>query len=132
MKVELEEAKKVEDILLKKINDKIQEPEKLEEEVVCLRNKLENGKGKLSMNTPWMTSSEKLDKILNFEISPLIKARIGYEGETSKSKLENSKSIIFVKSSEAAKRESTELETGKTVIYNESNRNKQQPQVTTK
>ena len=77
LKVELEESKKVEDILLKKIKDKVQEQEKLEEEVVRLRKKLENPKMKLSMNTPQMKSFEKLNKILNAEISPLIKTGIG-------------------------------------------------------
>ena len=52
LKVELEEAKKVEDILLKKIKDKHQEQEKLEEEVVWLRKKRENTQRELSMNTP--------------------------------------------------------------------------------
>ena len=52
LKLELEEAKKVEDILLKKIKDKHQEQEKLEEEVVCLRKKLENTQKESSMNTP--------------------------------------------------------------------------------
>ena len=46
LKVELEEAKKVEDILLKQMKDKTQEQEKLEEEVVCLRKKLENAQRK--------------------------------------------------------------------------------------
>ena len=97
MKVELEEAKKVEDILLKKIEDKIQKQEKLEEEVVCLRKKLENSQRKLSINTPQMTSSDKLNKILDAQISPLIKTGIGYEGESSKGKEKENKNITFVK-----------------------------------
>ena len=87
----------MEDILLKKIKDKNQEQEKLEEEVVCLRKKLEQDQRELSMNTPWMKSSEQLEKILNAQRSPLIKAGIGYEGETCKSKVEDNKNIIFVK-----------------------------------
>ena len=79
LKVELEEAKKVEDILLKKIKDKIQEQEKLEEEVVCLRKKLENAQRKVSINTSQMTSSDKLNEILDAQRSPLIKTGIGYE-----------------------------------------------------
>lgn len=42
LKVELEEAKKIEYMLLHQIKDKTREQEKLEEEVVCLRKKLEN------------------------------------------------------------------------------------------
>ena len=86
LKVELEEAKKVEDTLLKQIEDKIQKQEKLEEEVVCLRKKLENTQTKLSIKTSQMKSSDKLNKILDAQRSPLIKTGIGYEGETSKFK----------------------------------------------
>ena len=77
LKVELEEAKKVEDILLKKIKDKTQEQEKLEEEVVCLRKKLENTQRKI--DTSQITSSSKLNEILDAQIYPLIKTGIGYE-----------------------------------------------------
>ena len=58
MKTQLEEARKVEDTLLKKIKDKIQKQEKLEKEVVCLRKKLEKSQRELLMNTRQMTSSE--------------------------------------------------------------------------
>ena len=44
-----------------------------------------------------MTSSEQLDQILNSQRFPLIKTGIGYEGETSKSKVEDNRNIIFVK-----------------------------------
>ena len=49
------------------------------------------------MNTPRMKSSEQLEKILNAQISPLIKVGIGYEGENSKSKVEYNKDVTFVK-----------------------------------
>ena len=44
-----------------------------------------------------MKSSGQLEKILNAQISPLIKVGIGYKGETSKSKVQGSKDITFVK-----------------------------------
>ena len=47
LKIELEESKKIEDMLLKQIKEKTQEQEKLEEEVVCLRKKLENAQRKV-------------------------------------------------------------------------------------
>ena len=47
LKVDIEEAKKIEDMLLHKIKDKTREQEKLEEEVVCLRKKLENAQKKV-------------------------------------------------------------------------------------
>ena len=87
------------------------------------------------MNSSQMKSSGHLDKIVSAQRPPHIKARIGYEGETNKSKVEDNKNIIFVKAvkdNEGAKRESTELESNKTMIYNETNKNKQKPQVTKK
>ena len=128
MKVELEEAKKVEDTLLKKIKDKIQKQEKLEEEVVCLRKKLEKSQRELLMNTPQMKSSRQLDQILNAQSSSLIKTGIGYEGETSKTKVEDNRNIIFVKvvkDNEAAQKIPTEEEASKNIIRKETNRIKQ-------
>ena len=65
LKVELEEAKKIEDMLLQQIKDKTREQEKLEEEVVCLRKKLENGQKKVSTNSSQIASSSKLNEILD-------------------------------------------------------------------
>ena len=79
------------------MREKGQERERLEEEVVSLRKKLEKAQRDLLMNTPQMKSSEQLDQILNAQRSPLINTGIGYEGETSKSKVEDNKKIIFLK-----------------------------------
>ena len=49
------------------------------------------------MNIPQMKISGHLDQILNAQRSPLIKTGIGYEGETSKSKVEDNRNFIFVK-----------------------------------
>ena len=98
----------------------------MEEEVVCLRKKLENTQRELSMNTPRMTSIEQLDKILNAQRSPLIKAGIGYEGETSKSKVEDNKNIMFVKAvkdNEAAQKGTTEAEASKNLMCDETSSN---------
>ena len=73
-------------MLLKQIKEKTQEQEKLEEEVVCLRNKLENAQRKVAINSSQTTSSGKLNKTLDAQRSPMIKTGIGYEGESSKSK----------------------------------------------
>ena len=87
LKTQPEEVKNVEDTMLEQMREKILECEKLEE-VVCLRKKLEKAQRELLLNTPQMKSSRQLDQILNAQISPLIKVGIGYEGETSKSKVE--------------------------------------------
>ena len=129
LKGELEEDKKVEDILLKKTKDNHQEQEKLEEEVVRLRKKIENTQRELSKNTPQMTSTEQLDMILNAQRSPLIKAGIGYEAETSTSKARDNKKIIFVKAiknSETTQQIPTEEEVNKNMSCKETNRIRQQ------
>ena len=85
------------------------------------------------MNTPQMKSSEQLDQILNAQRSPLIKAGIGYEEETSKSKVEDNKNNIFVKvvkDNETAQKGTTEAESSKNLMCDETNRNKQQHQET--
>ena len=101
LKVELEEAKKIEGMLLQQIKDKTREQEKLEEEVVCLRKKLENAQRKVSINSSQTTSSGKLNEILDAQRSPLIKTGIGYKGESSKIKEKENKNVIFVKAKKA-------------------------------
>ena len=74
-------------------------------------------------------STEQLDKMLNSQRSPLIKAGIGYEGETSKSKVEDHMNINFVKvvkDNEVAQKIPTEVEASKNMICKETNKNKQQ------
>ena len=81
------------------------------------------------MNTPQMNSSGQLEKMLNAQRPPLIKAGIGYEGETSKSKVEDNKNIIFVKvvkDNEATQQIPTKVEASKNMSCRETNRNKQQ------
>ena len=79
------------------MREKIQECERLEEEVVSLRKNLEKAQRELLMNTPLMKSTRQLDNMLNAQRSPLIKAGLGYVGESSKSIIEHNKKIIFVK-----------------------------------
>ena len=100
LKVELEEAKKIEDMLLQQIKDKTQEQEKLEEEVVCLRKKLENSQRTVVIKSSQTTSSSKLNDILVAQRSLMIKTGIGNEGESSKGKEKEKKNIIFCKSKE--------------------------------
>ena len=129
LKTHLEEARKIKDTLLQQMREKNLECEKLEEEVVNLRKKLEKAQRDLLMNTPQMKSSGQLDQILKAQRSPLIKAGIGYEGETSKSKVEDNKKIIFVKAvknCETAQQIPTEAETSRNMSCKETNIIKQQ------
>ena len=87
------------------------------------------------MNISQMKSSGSLEKIISAQRTPHMKAGIGYEGETNKSKAKDNNNIIFVKvvkNNEVENRGSIELETRNKMLYNETNRNKQQPQVTKK
>ena len=111
------------------MSEKSLECEKLEEEVVSLRKKLEKAQREVLMNTPKMKSSGQLEQILKVQRSPLIKDRIGYEGETSKSKVEDNKNVIFVKAikdSEAVQQIPTEAEAIKNMKCKETNIIKQQ------
>ena len=76
------------------MREKTQECERLEEAVVSLRKNLEKAQRELLMNTPLMKGSRKLDQILNAQRSPIIKTGIGYEGETSKSKVEEDRKSV--------------------------------------
>lgn len=97
LKVKIEEENKVEDILMKQIKKINKECECLEEEVVCLKKKLEKSQTELNMNIQQIKGYEKLDVILNAQRSPLIKIGLGYEGESSKSNAEDKITISFVK-----------------------------------
>ena len=75
-----------------------------------------------------MTSSGKLNEILDAQRSPLIKTGIGYERESSIGKEKENRNIIFVKvdkDNEATQKVPTEEET-----CNEVNRNQKEPQMT--
>ena len=115
-------------MLLKQIKEKYQEQEKLEEEVVCLRKKLENSQRKVVINSSQTTSSSKLNEILVAQRSPMIKTGIGYEGESSKNKEKENRKIIFVKAKkndEAPQIMPTKEEAGK-----EGNRTQKNPRIT--
>ena len=133
LKTHLEEARKIEDTLLQQMRKKSQECERLEEEVMSLRKNLEKAQRELLMNTPLMKSSRQLDQIINAQRPPHIKAGIGYEGETSKSKIEDKRNVIFVKAvkeDEATQKIPTEEEASKNKICKETNITKQQHEKT--
>ena len=83
--------------MLQQIREKSQECGRLEEEVVSLRKKLEKDQTDLTLNIQQLKVVAQLDQILNAQGSPLVNIEIGYEGESSKSKVEDKKAITFVK-----------------------------------
>ena len=74
-----------------------------------------------------------MDQILNAQRSPHKNVGIGYEGETSKSKVEDNRNVIFlkdIKESEVAQQIPIKIEASKNRICEETNRNKQQQERT--
>ena len=71
--------------------------------------------------------------MLNYQRSPVVKAGLGYVGETSKSHIEDNRKIIFVKAvknSETTQQIPTEAETDRNMSCRGTNRIKQQHEKT--
>jgi hypothetical protein len=99
LKVELEEAKKIEDILKQQLSEKKLRCEALEEEIVKTRKEMEKFKGLYHQNLPSIKASEELTSILNQQRNSKLKAGLGYEEGSSSNHPSNTDSIKFVKSS---------------------------------
>jgi hypothetical protein len=99
LKVELEEAKKIEDILKQQLSEKKARCEALEEEIVKTRKEMEKFKGLYHQNLPSIKASEGLTSILNQQRNPKLKAGLGYEEGSSSDHPSNTEPIKFVKSS---------------------------------
>jgi hypothetical protein len=72
LKIQIEEAKRVEELLKKKINEKEESCHKLEDEVVDLRKKVEK-------SNKFLNSSQILSEILESQRSPNDKSGLGYK-----------------------------------------------------
>jgi hypothetical protein len=85
LKVELEETKKIEDILKKQLSEKKARCKALEEEVVKTRKEMEKFKALYLQNIPSIKALTELNKIMSKQRSPLLKTRLGYvSGSISK------------------------------------------------
>jgi chromosome segregation ATPase len=80
LKVELEEAKKIEDILKQQLSEKKARCEALEEEIVKTRKEIEKFKVLYHQNLPSIKALEELTSILNQQRNPKLKDGLGYEG----------------------------------------------------
>jgi hypothetical protein len=98
LKVELEEAKKIEDILKQQLLKKKSRCEDLEEEIVKNRKEMEKFKGLYHQNLPSIKASEELTFIINQQRNPKLKAGLGYEEGSSSDHSSNTEPIKFVKS----------------------------------
>jgi hypothetical protein len=108
LKVELEEAKKIEDILKQKLSEKKVRCEALEEEIVKTRKEMEKFKGLCHQNLPSIKASEELTSILNQQRNSKLKAELGYEEGSSSDHPSNTESINFVNSSNIDNSQSSE------------------------
>jgi hypothetical protein len=99
LKVVLEEAKKIENILKQQLSEKKARCEALEEEIVKTRKEMEKFKGLYHQNLPSIKASEGLTSILNQQRNPKLKAGLGYEEGSSSDHPSNTEPIKFVKSS---------------------------------
>jgi hypothetical protein len=99
LKVELEEEKKIEDILKQQLSEKKLKCETLEEEIVKTRKEMDKFKGLYHQNLPSIKASEELTSILNQQRNSKLKDGLGYEEGSSSDHPSNTESIKFVKSS---------------------------------
>jgi hypothetical protein len=81
--VDLEEAKKIEDILKQQLSEKKARYEALEEEVVKTRKEMEKFKTLYLQNIPSIKSTAELNDILRKQRSPLLKTGLGYVNGSS-------------------------------------------------
>jgi hypothetical protein len=98
LKVELEEAKKIKDILKQQLSQKKARCEDLEKEVVKTRKELENFQALYHQNLSSIKASEELATIPNQKRNPKLKTGLGYEEGSSSDQPGNKEPIKFVKS----------------------------------
>jgi hypothetical protein len=99
LKVELEEAKKIKDILKRQLSEKKARCEALEKEVVKTRKEMEKFQALYNQNLSSIKASEELTLILNQQRNPKLKVGLGYEEGASSGQPRNKEPIKFVKSS---------------------------------
>jgi hypothetical protein len=97
LKVELEEARKVDDILKHQLSEKRARSEALEEEVVKTRKEMEKFQALYHQNLSSIKASEALATIMNQERNPKLKIGLGYEEGSSSGHPRNKEPIKFVK-----------------------------------
>jgi FtsZ-binding cell division protein ZapB len=89
LKLELEEAKKIEEILKQQLAEGRSRCEHLEEEVVTVKKELEKYQAWYNQNISSIKASEELNNILNRQRPPQNKSGLGYKEEANNSKLKN-------------------------------------------
>ena len=98
LKVELEEARKIEDILKHQLSEKRERSEALEE-VVKTRKEMEKFQALYHQNLLSIKASEGLATIMNQQRNPKMKTSLGYEEGSSSGQPRNKEPIKFVRAS---------------------------------
>jgi hypothetical protein len=98
LKVELEETKKIEEILKQQLSEKKARCESLEQEVVKTRKEMEKFQALYNQNLSSIKASEGLTTILNQQRNPKMKIGLGYEEGSRNGKPGIEEPIKFVKS----------------------------------
>jgi hypothetical protein len=98
LKVKLEEAKNIEDILKQKLKEAETKGEKLEAKVVTITKDLEKFQALYHQNLTSIKASEGLASILNQQRNSKLKIGLGYEYGSSSGHPSNKESIKFFKS----------------------------------
>jgi hypothetical protein len=99
LKVELEEARKIKDILKHQLSEKRARYEALEEEVVKTRKEMEKFQALYHHNLSSIKALEGLATILNQQRNPKLKTGLGYEEGSSSGQPRNKEPIKFVRAS---------------------------------
>jgi hypothetical protein len=95
LKTRLQEAKRIEDLLIEQLNKKQQDCEKREAEIVLLKKELEKGKN----HSRFENSSKILDDNMNSQISPKDKTRLEYyQKSTSATQKADKRQISYANS----------------------------------
>jgi hypothetical protein len=97
LKVELEEANKIEEILKQQLSEKKERCEALEQ-VVKMRKEMEKFQAFYNQNLSSIKASEELATIMNQQRNPKLKTGLGYEEGSSSGKTRNEEPINFFKS----------------------------------
>ena len=98
LKVNLEEANNIEDILKQQLKEAKTKGEKLEVEVVTVRKDLEKFQALYHQNLTSIKASEGLASNMNQQRNSKLKTGLGYEEGSSRGQPSNKESIKFVKS----------------------------------
>ena len=121
LKLELEEAKKIEEVLNHQLAESKARCEHLEKEVVTVKKELEKYQVLYHQNIPSIKASEELNNILNRQRAPQIKFGLGYDQGASSSNSKSKESSNVIKFQISKQSESSKIENiGACIVTNKT------------